>query len=135
MPTTRTEPVQDHGQRWFDQAGQHFHAGQIDQARAIQYGLLDLIKLIIFGADFPEAVRQAVGLRGFAMGKGRQPLSPSQQFSLEEVNRTVQCILNTFGLADQPPGGCEPMPAGVDQKDVEQIVQDVVRGLRSTRNR
>lgn len=106
-------------------------AGRVEEARAIQYKLLDLIKLIIFGADFPEAVRQAVGLRGFNMGAGRQPLSPSQQFSLDEVRRTVHCILNQFGFTDQPPGGCKPMPAGVDRQSVETIVQDVLQGLRS----
>jgi dihydrodipicolinate synthase/N-acetylneuraminate lyase len=109
--------------------------GQIDQARAIQYKLLDLINLIIFGADFPEAVRQAVGLRGFDMGAGRQPLSPSQQFSLDEVRRTVQCILSEFGFTEQPVGGCDPFPAGVDRQSVEQIVQDVIRGLRSSAGR
>ncbi len=106
-------------------------AGRIEEARQIQYGLLDLIKQIIFGADFPEAVRQAVGLRGFQMGHGRQPLSPSQQFSLEEVARTVQCILNQFGLADAPPGGCEPLPLGLNRQSLDQIVQDVLRGLRA----
>ena len=109
--------------------------GKIDEARAIQYKLLDLIKLIIFGADFPEAVRQAVGLRGFNMGTGRQPLSPSQQFSLDEVRRTVQCILSEFGFSDQPVGGCEPLPAGIDRQAVESIVQDVLRGLRSPAER
>lgn len=110
-------------------------AGKIDQARAIQYKLLDLIKLIIFGADFPEAVRQAVGLRGFQMGAGRQPLSPSQQFCLDDVRRTVQCMLSEFGFTDQPLGGCDPLPAGADRQSVEQIVQDVIRGLRGHRQR
>jgi 4-hydroxy-tetrahydrodipicolinate synthase len=104
--------------------------GQIDQAREIQYQLLSLIRLIIFGADFPEAVRQAVGLRGFNMGQGRQPLSPSQQFSLEEVSRHVHCMLNAYGLTDAPAGGCKPLPLGLTPASVEQIVQDVVRTLR-----
>ncbi len=103
-------------------------AGRYDEAKAIQYKLLDLIKLIVFGADFPEAVRQAVGLRGFDMGTGRQPLSPTQQFSLEEVRRTIQCTLNEFGFTDQPSGGCAT-PA-FDRNSVEQIVQEVMRGLR-----
>ncbi len=110
-------------------------ANRIAEARAIQYKLLDLIKLIIFGADFPEAVRQAVGLRGFNMGAGRQPLSPSQQFNLDDVRRTVQCILSEFGFTEQPVGGCDPFPAGVDRQSVEQIVQDVIRGLRGPAGR
>lgn len=103
-------------------------AGRYDEARAIQYKLLDLIRLIVFGADFPEAVRQAVGLRGFQMGAGRQPLSPGQQFDLEEVRRTIQCTLSDFGFTDQPSGGCALPP--VDRRAVERIVQEVIRGLR-----
>lgn len=101
--------------------------GRYDEARAIQYKLLDLIKLIVFGADFPEAVRQAVGLRGFKMGQGRQPLSANQQFSLEEVRRTIQCTLNEFGFTDQPVGGCSTQ--GIDRGSVERIVQEVMKGL------
>jgi dihydrodipicolinate synthase/N-acetylneuraminate lyase len=103
--------------------------GRYDEARAIQYKLLDLIRLIVFGADFPEAVRQAVGLRGFDMGRGRQPLSTTQQFNLEEVARTIQCTLSQFGFVDQPVGGCSAAP--VDRASVERIVQEVIRGLRS----
>lgn len=115
-----------------------YHAarqGRIDEARAIQYKLLDLIKLLVFGADFPEAVRQAVGMRGFNMGKGRQPLSPNQRFSLDEVNRTIQCILSEFGLAGPPSGGCAPLPGRVDRPMIEQIVQDVMQGLRRAGSR
>jgi 4-hydroxy-tetrahydrodipicolinate synthase len=104
-------------------------AGRLDEARAIQYKLLDLIRLIIFGADFPEAVRQAVGLRGFAMGQGRQPLSDAQRFNLEEVGRTVQCTLSEFGFTGEPVGGCAPLP--VSRQSVERIVQEVIRGLRA----
>ncbi len=106
-------------------------AGEYDEARRIQYKLLDLIKLIIFGADFPEAVRQAVGLRGFDMGAGRQPLSPSQQYSLDEVRRTVQCILADFGFTDEPVGGCD-LPASLNAQTVDTIVRDVLHSLRSS---
>ena len=33
----------------------------------------------------------------------------------------------------EPVGGCEPPPAGMDSRSVEQIVQDVIRGLRAGR--
>lgn len=110
-------------------------AGRFDEAKAIQYKLLDLIKLLVFGADFPEAVRQAVGLRGFRMGVGRQPLSASQQFSLEEVSRTIQCTMSQFGFVSEPPGGCNPMAlggngrSGCDRQIIARIVEDVMRDL------
>ena len=34
-------------------------------------------------------------------------------------------------FTEQPVGGCDPFPAGVDRQSVEQIVQDVIRGLRA----
>jgi hypothetical protein len=74
------------------------------------------------------------------MGSGRQPLSPSQQYSLEEVRRTVHCILNEYGLTDQPAGGCAPRSAtgsrssatsSVDAGLVERIASEVLQGLRN----
>lgn len=112
-------------------------AGRLDEAKAIQYKLLDLIKLLIFGADFPEAVRQAVGIRGFQMGVGRQPLSASQKFSLEEVSRTIHCTLSEFGFVNEPPGGCATarqggnVPTGCSRPEIERIVTDVIEGLKS----
>src|SRR5205814_3178312 len=43
-------------------------AGQIDQARELQYRLLELFDAMIFTADFPEGFRAALKLRGFDMG-------------------------------------------------------------------
>lgn len=113
-------------------------AGRYDEAKAIQYKLLELIKLIIFGADFPEGVRQAVALRGFEMGAGRQPLSPTQRYSVEEVRRTVHCILSEYGLTDTPTGGCPPRgvtaaPATLDRSLVDRIATEVLQGLRAAR--
>jgi 4-hydroxy-tetrahydrodipicolinate synthase len=108
-------------------------AGRFEEARNIQFKLLDLIRMLVFGADFPEAVRQAVGLRGFQMGVGRQPLSASQQFSLEEVRRTIQCMMSEFGFVDAPPGGCGPRSTGgpnaCDRQTVQRIVEDVLKEL------
>lgn len=101
---------------------------KIEEARAIQYQLLDLIRLIVFGADFPEGVRQAVGLRGFRMGQGRQPLSAAQHLDLNALARTIQCILNSFGFTDAPAGGCDRTP--ITSTAVEQIVKEVVRRLQ-----
>lgn len=107
--------------------------GRYEQARAIQYKLLDLIKVLIFGADFPEAVRQAVGLRGFSMGRGRQPLSVPQAFELERVRDTIQCLLTEYGFTEPPPGGCPVRsPKTIDARSVETIVREVMHGLNRT---
>jgi 4-hydroxy-tetrahydrodipicolinate synthase len=104
--------------------------GRYDEAREIQYKLLDLIKVLIFGADFPEAVRQAVGLRGFAMGRGRQPLSVPQAFELQRVRDTIQCLLTEYGFTQSPPGGCPVRSTStIDARSVEAIVREVMHGL------
>src|SRR5262252_6419244 len=60
---------------------------QLEQAMALQYRLLELFDAMLYSADFPEGFRAAVELRGFAMGRGRQPLSSSQQFNRDTLQR------------------------------------------------
>ena len=44
-------------------------AGQLDEARAIQYDLVKLFDSMLYSAEFPNGFRAAVELRGFEMGK------------------------------------------------------------------
>jgi 2-dehydro-3-deoxy-D-pentonate aldolase len=106
-------------------------AGQLDQARKIQYDLITLFDTMIYSAEFPEGFRAAVELRGFRMGTGRQPLSPEQKTDLTTLSRTLQCLLAEHGFTNEPVGGC---PAGkgangYDVKQVSEIVQTVVAEL------
>jgi 4-hydroxy-tetrahydrodipicolinate synthase len=105
-------------------------AGQIDQARELQYKLLTLFDAMIYSADFPEGFRAALALRGFNPGAGRQPLSNDQQVELVTIRNTLQCLLAEEGFADQPLGGCPPRGATVDHQQVNQIVQGVVAELK-----
>ena len=103
---------------------------QIDAARAVQYDLIKLFDTMIYSAEFPEGFRAAVGLRGFKMGTGRQPLSDKQKTDITTLSRELQCMLSNHGFTDQPVGGCPigdssaPNPA-----DVSAIVQQVVSEL------
>ena len=106
-----------------------FRHGDLEQARAIQFKLLELIEVLVFGADFPEGVRAALTLRGFKMGVGRQPLSSMQQMDLNAVRKVLQCLLSDYGFTDQPASGCPPPAAGVRSTDIERIVQDVIDKL------
>ena len=106
-------------------------AGQLDEARKIQYDLITLFDTMIYSAEFPEGFRAAVELRGFRMGTGRQPLSPEQKTDLTTLSRTLQCLLAEHGFTNEPVGGC---PAGkgangYDAKQVSEIVQTVVAEL------
>lgn len=107
----------------------HFCRGELDAAREIQFKLLSLIEVLVFGADFPEGVRQALILRGFRMGAGRQPLSPLQQLDLDAVRKVLRCLLSDYGFAEPPAGGCDPLAARFRSADLERIVREVLQQL------
>lgn len=105
-------------------------ANKIDEARTLQLRLLELFDAMLYSADFPEGFRAAIELRGFNMGRGRQPLSPSQQIDRVGLQRVLQCILADFGYVMPPSESC-PTRTGVMQQDrVAQITQAVLHRLR-----
>jgi 4-hydroxy-tetrahydrodipicolinate synthase len=111
-------------------------SGRLDQARELQYDLIDLFDTMIYSAEFPDGFRAAVDLRGFHMGRGRQPLSEEQQTDLATLTRTLQCLLASHGFTDEPVGGC-PAGAGagqgdgeVDAAEVGRIVENVLAELK-----
>jgi dihydrodipicolinate synthase/N-acetylneuraminate lyase len=100
---------------------------QIDAARRVQ-----LFDTMIYSAEFPEGFRAAVGLRGFRMGQGRQPLSDKQRTDLGTLSRELQCMLSNHGFTDQPVGGCaigDTISAEANPAEVSVIVQQVVAEL------
>ncbi len=106
-------------------------AGKLDEARNVQYDLVELFDTMIYSAEFPDGFRAAVELRGFRMGQGRQPLSPEQKTDLATLSRSLQCLLSAHGFTDQPVGGCPPGSGNaVDPKQVGDIVQSVLAELR-----
>lgn len=112
-------------------------SGQLDQARKIQYDLVTLFDTMIYQAEFPDGFRAAVELRGFQMGRGRQPLSDQQLADLSTLSRTLQCLLSEHGFTDQPVGGCPissstttSSVANANGPDVQAIVGTVVSELK-----
>lgn len=107
--------------------------GRLDEARRLQYSLLELFDAALYSADFPEGFRAALELRGFAPGAGRQPLAASQRGDLAVLSRTLQCILAEQGYSDEPVGGCATSRDGAAEgveHDVTRIVQSVVAELK-----
>jgi len=107
-------------------------AHRIEEAQVVQYDLVKIFDTMIFQAEFPEGFRAAVNLRGFQMGRGRQPLSDSQLADLSTLTKTLQCLLWEHGFTDQPIGGC-PLPgssATPPGEDVNRIVRSVVGELK-----
>ena len=101
--------------------------GQIESAKKIQFQMLDLIEVMLLGVDFPEGFRAGMTVRGFNMGRGRQHQSNASQANIENITRTIQCLIAEHGLVATPPGGCD-LPA-IDQQTVQDIVVRVMAQL------
>ncbi len=122
-------------------------SGQLDEARQIQYDLVTLFDTMLYQAEFPDGFRAAAELRGFDMGRGRQPLSAQQTSDLSTLRSTLQCLLANHGFAHEPVSGCDSRAVprtsaalatlraaaeaeGVQPAEVQNIVQNVVAELR-----
>jgi len=105
-------------------------AGRLDEARDLQYKMLELFDAIVYAADFPEGLRVAVELRGFNVGPSRQPLSESQQVDRAALSRVMQCIIADFGYTDPPAEGCPTRTGNPDTDRIQQITQGVIAKLK-----
>jgi 4-hydroxy-tetrahydrodipicolinate synthase len=103
---------------------------KIDEARALQLRLLELFDAMLYSADFPEGFRAAVELRGFDFGRGRQPMSESQEIDRAALQRVLQCILHDFDFVDAPAEGCAPRSGNMAADRVSQITEEVIAQLR-----
>jgi 4-hydroxy-tetrahydrodipicolinate synthase len=105
-------------------------AGDLDTARQLQFRLIDLFDHLVYTADFPEAFRIAVELRGFKMGAGRQPLSEKQRVDQAALGRVIRCILSDFGYVDAPVEGCPMRDGDTENERISQITAGVLHQLK-----
>lgn len=105
-------------------------AGQLQEAMELQYRLLELFDTMLYSAEFPEGFRAAVELRGIELGRGRQPMSPTQHIDLASLQRVLQCILADFGVVDPPAEGCPVRSGDIDRDRIAHIAQGVINQLR-----
>ena len=105
-------------------------SGDIRRAMALQLRLIELFDVMLTSADFPEGFRAAVELRGFDFGKGRQPLSETQQIDRVALQRILRCIMADFGVVDPPAEGCAPRGGSIGRDKVLQVTDAVIRELR-----
>jgi 4-hydroxy-tetrahydrodipicolinate synthase len=105
-------------------------ARQVDEAMKLQYRLLELFDAMLYSADFPEGFRVAVELRGFALGRGRQPLSAAQRVNRAQLQKVLHCLLADFGYVDPPAEGCPPRSRPAAEALLNQIVGGVVEDLQ-----
>ncbi len=113
-----------------------FKAGRWDQAKEIQFKLLDLIEAMLTGVNFPEGFRVGMGLRGFSLGTTRQLLSPKEQTDLEGLRGKIACILADCGFEEaayacRRYGGAPATVTAGGGIDVNVIVQEVMKQFRT----
>jgi len=64
-------------------------AKRFDEARQLQLRLTELFDALLGAGDFPEGFRIGAQLRGFQMGRSRQPLSDAQQRQRPELEAKI----------------------------------------------
>jgi dihydrodipicolinate synthase/N-acetylneuraminate lyase len=105
-------------------------AGRLDEAMRMQYRLLELFDAMLYSADFPEGFRAAVELRGFHVGRSRQPQTEQQRVDYTALQRVLRCILAEFGYVDAPAGSCPARSGNIAQDRISHIAAAVVEELR-----
>ncbi len=117
-------------------------AGHWEEARRIQFKLLDLINAMLYGTNFPEGFRAGMSLRGFNLGTSRQLLSPAEQCSYEDIRSHIACILADCGFSEaaracRRPGEAKsgsvhastPTSGASPGLDVDELVREVLQNL------
>ena len=100
-------------------------AGRLDEARELQYMVHRIFDVLLFSADFPEACRVAVRMRGIRIGPGRQPLSEQHEKKLAELEPRLRHLFAEAGIESRTPS---TVPA-YDPQQIGQIVAGVLSAL------
>src|SRR5208337_754639 len=104
-------------------------AGHYAEAMKWQYRILELFDAMLYPFEFPDGFRAAAELRGFRMGRSRQPQTGAQQADRTALASVLQCILADFELVERPAAGCAPRTGQPEQDKVEQVIFEVMREL------
>ena len=104
-------------------------AGRTAEACRIQYLVCRLFDVLLYSADFPEAFRTAVCMRGFDMGTGRQPISEEHKSKLIGIKAETRRILEEMGETETMAAGASFSSAS-DSDQISQIVKGVVAALQ-----
>lgn len=77
-----------------------FKAGRWDEAKRLQFGILDLINTMLGAGNFPAGFRLGASLRGFQPGPDRQPPSPGELAALNPTREQLACLLVECGCPE-----------------------------------
>jgi 4-hydroxy-tetrahydrodipicolinate synthase len=104
-------------------------AGNYEEAMKWQFRILELFDAMLDPFEFPDGFRTAAELRGFRMGRSRQPQTGAQQADRTALASVLQCMLADFELVERPAAGCAPRVRQPEQDKVEQVIFEVMREL------
>jgi dihydrodipicolinate synthase/N-acetylneuraminate lyase len=102
---------------------------QWDRAMQLQYRLLPLFDAMISVAEFPEGFRRGARIRGWDLGRSRQPLSDQQWTAAERAQKRLEELLASFHLE---PARRAPTSSSVplaDDSVIDRIVREVLSQL------
>ena len=105
-------------------------SGEWDLARDLQFRLLRLFDAMILNSEFPEGFREAIKLRGFDTGTGRQPQGPVLTAKLQQLRRDLSTLLHEEGFTQavnesSPTSSAAP----IADDNIDTIVQGVLAEL------
>jgi 2-dehydro-3-deoxy-D-pentonate aldolase len=112
---------------------QNARAGNWEEARRIQFELLDLFSLMVNAPNFPEGFRTGYELRGFKAGNARFPLSPAEQDLIAAMRSKLACVLAGCGFSEAA-SECK-VPSSASPMNVDAIVEAVLRNIQSAQAR
>jgi len=104
--------------------------GEWDLARDLQFRLLRLFDAMILNSEFPEGFREAIKLRGFDTGTGRQPQGPALTTKLQQLSRDLSTLLDEEGFTHTVSAESQPHSvAPIARDNIDTIVQGVLAEL------
>ena len=105
-----------------------FQAGNLEEAKRIQFKLLELVEAMFAGPIFPEGFRAAAALRGFHLGTSRQPISKKEKADLGQLQSRIACILAECGFAEAA-HSCDRSTSAASAPELRTNVEAIVRGV------
>ena len=112
-----------------------FLRDDIDEAKRIQFKLLEVVKTMFAAGNFPEGFREGVALRGFSIGEARQPMSRAERRHFEAIRGKLACLLAECGFTEAAEA-CQLFRQAKSgpPSDIEGIVREVMRSYRTPRS-
>ena len=109
-------------------------AGDWEEAKRMQYRILDVFQAMIETPNFPEGFRAGYEIRGFEVGRARFPNSREEMRRFESMRNKIACLLADFGF-EEAASVCKmaqlDASSGSNAVDIQQIVREVVSKLKS----